>query len=123
MSGIAKWSIWFALTIGAVIASYLWLDRPIALIAHEQSRPYDLFTKLTYVPGVILPVVSIAFAVIALRALNGKALAKLPTVAVLAAASLAIAIAIKDQLKFAFGRTWPETWVRNNPSFIRDGVF
>jgi membrane-associated phospholipid phosphatase len=42
---------------------------------------------------------------------------------VLAAASLAVATAIKDQLKFAFGRTWPETWVRNNPSFIRDGVF
>jgi membrane-associated phospholipid phosphatase len=41
----------------------------------------------------------------------------------LAAASLAVADAVKDQLKFAFGRTWPETWVRNNPSFIHDGVF
>jgi membrane-associated phospholipid phosphatase len=123
MSGIAKWSIWLAMTAGAVIASYLWLDRPVALLAHEQSRPYDLFTKLNYIPGIILPLVIIVFAVIALRALNGRALSKLPTVAVLAAASLAIATAIKDQLKFAFGRTWPETWVRNNPSFIRDGVF
>jgi membrane-associated phospholipid phosphatase len=123
MSGLRTWSIWFILTCCAVVASYLWLDRPIALLAHEYSRPYDLFTKLTYLPGVILPLVIIAFAVIALSALNGRPLAKLPTVAVLAAASLAIATAIKDQLKFAFGRTWPETWVRNNPSFIRDGVF
>ena len=30
---------------------------------------------------------------------------------------------IKDQLKFIFGRTWPETWVQDNPSFIRDGVY
>jgi membrane-associated phospholipid phosphatase len=34
-----------------------------------------------------------------------------------------MADAIKDQLKFMFGRTWPETWVENNPSFIRDGVY
>jgi membrane-associated phospholipid phosphatase len=123
MSGILKWTIWLGLTTFAVIASYLWLDRPIALFAHEQSRAFDLFTKLTYIPGIILPIVIIAFAAIALRALNGKALGKPATVVVLAAASLAIATAIKDQLKFAFGRTWPETWVRSNPSFIRDGVF
>jgi hypothetical protein len=74
MNGIAKWSIWLALTACAVIASYLWLDRPIALLAHEQSRPYDLFSKLDYIPGVILPLVIIAFAVIALSALNGRPL-------------------------------------------------
>src|SRR5262249_629097 len=26
-------------------------------------------------------------------------------------------------LKFAFGRTWPETWVQDNPSLIRDDVY
>jgi len=31
--------------------------------------------------------------------------------------------AMKNQLKVVFGRTWPETWTRNNPSLIRDGVF
>jgi membrane-associated phospholipid phosphatase len=29
----------------------------------------------------------------------------------------------KAQLKFLFGRTWPESWMGNNPSFIRDGVY
>jgi membrane-associated phospholipid phosphatase len=41
----------------------------------------------------------------------------------LSGASLAVATVLKDELKFAFGRTWPETWIRNNPSFIRDGVY
>jgi len=41
----------------------------------------------------------------------------------LSGVSLAVAVIIKDQLKFAFGRAWPETWTRNNPSFIRDGVY
>jgi membrane-associated phospholipid phosphatase len=41
----------------------------------------------------------------------------------LSGVSLALAVVIKDQLKFAFGRTWPETWTRNNLSFIRDGAY
>jgi membrane-associated phospholipid phosphatase len=123
MNGIRKWSIWFVLTSLAVVASYAWLDRPIATLAHDQLQRFDLFARLTYIPEVITPLVIIAFAAIALRALGGRPLSKLQTVAVLAAASLAIGAAVKDQLKFAFGRTWPETWVRNNPSFIRDGVY
>jgi len=26
-------------------------------------------------------------------------------------------------LKFAFGRTWPETWINNNPSLIGNGTY
>ena len=39
--------------------------------------------------------------------------------------SLAVltAIGLKDLLKTMFGRTWPETWVDHNPSFITDHVF
>jgi membrane-associated phospholipid phosphatase len=37
--------------------------------------------------------------------------------------SVLITEAAKEQLKFLFGRTWPESWTGNNPSFIRDGVY
>jgi membrane-associated phospholipid phosphatase len=37
--------------------------------------------------------------------------------------SLIMAKATKDLLKYVFGRTWPETWTHNNPSFIHDGVY
>ena len=37
--------------------------------------------------------------------------------------SLVVADALKNQLKFVFGRTWPETWVSNNPSLIHNGVY
>ena len=30
---------------------------------------------------------------------------------------------LKGALKYAFGRTWPETWEHQNPSFIRDGIY
>jgi membrane-associated phospholipid phosphatase len=29
----------------------------------------------------------------------------------------------KDGLKWVFGRPWPSTWIRNNPSLINDGVY
>jgi membrane-associated phospholipid phosphatase len=118
-----KWLMWLGITASADVVSYVWLDRPIALWAHEHLHQYDLFAKLTYIPEIISPVVIPAFAAIGLWALSGRALSKFQTVAVLAAASLAVAAGVKDQLKLVFGRTWPETWVRDNPSFIRDGVY
>jgi membrane-associated phospholipid phosphatase len=53
---------------------------------------------------------------------TGRPLTKIQTCVVLSALSLALSTIIKNWLKFAFGRTWPETWVQNNPSLIRDGV-
>lgn len=123
MSGVRKWSIWFAVTAAAVVVSYVWLDRPIAVFAHDQLAPFDIFAKLTHIPEFTTPLVLIAFVALGLWGLSGHPLSRLQTVLILDAACLAVAAAVKDQLKFAFGRTWPETWVRNNPSFIHDGVF
>jgi membrane-associated phospholipid phosphatase len=30
---------------------------------------------------------------------------------------------INSQLKYAFGRTWPDTWIVNSPSLIQNGAF
>jgi membrane-associated phospholipid phosphatase len=42
---------------------------------------------------------------------------------VLCSISLIVTETIKNGLKFAFGRLWPDTWVANNPSFIHDGAY
>src|SRR5262249_61381324 len=90
---------------------------------HRHPADFDVFALLTYVPAISVPLAVLAFAAVALRALSRRALSRLQTIIVISGASLAISEAIKVQLKFAFGRTWPETWVRDNPSFIRDGVY
>ena len=123
MNAIQKWTCGFISTAVAVVVSYEWLDRPIALFAHGQLHQYDLFAKLTYIPEILTPLVLLIYVAIGLHALLGRKLPKLETVAILVGAGVALADAVKDKLKFAFGRTWPETWVRDNPSFIRDGVF
>lgn len=39
------------------------------------------------------------------------------------AAAILIVVALKDQFKFMFGRTWPATWTANNPSYLKDGIY
>src|SRR4029077_20288442 len=100
-----------------------WLDRPIAHFAHDALQSFHLFEKLTLIPEALTPLAVVAFVVLGLRGLNGGKLSRFQTVMLLSGVSLAVAVVIKDQLKFAFGRPWAETWTRNNPSVIRDGLY
>ena len=123
MNGLRNWSLGFLGTAVAITVSYLWLDQPIAHLAHAELQRFHLFEKLTLIPDALVPLAVVAFGVLGLRGLTGRQLSRFQTVMLLSGVSLAVAIIIKDQLKFAFGRPWPETWVRNNPSFIRDGLY
>ncbi len=118
-----RWAIALALTALAVAISYQWLDRPIAYFAHAHFHNEPLFTRLTLIPEFFAPLAVLAFLVLGLRALVEKPLTRLEAVTLLCALSLVVASAIKNQLKLVFGRTWPETWVRDNPSLIRDGAY
>jgi membrane-associated phospholipid phosphatase len=118
-----RWAIALALTTLAVAVSYQWLDRPIAYFAHAHFHNEPSFSRLTRIPEFFAPLAVLAFIVLGLRALMEKPLTRLEAVTLLCALSLVVASAIKDQLKLGFGRTWPETWVRDNPSLIRDGVY
>jgi membrane-associated phospholipid phosphatase len=123
MNGLRNWSLGFLGTAVAITVSYLWLDQPIAHLAHAELQRFHLFEKLTLIPDALVPLAVVAFGVLGLRGLTGRPLSRFQTVMLLSGVSLAVAIIIKDQLKFAFGRPWPETWMRNNPSFIRDGLY
>jgi membrane-associated phospholipid phosphatase len=123
MIGLRNWSMGFLGTAIAVAVCYFWLDRPIAHFAHDALQQFHLFEKLTLIPNALTPLAVVAFVVLGLRGLTGQKLSRFQTVMLLSGVCLAVAAIVKDQLKFAFGRTWPETWERNNPSFIRDGVY
>lgn len=125
MSAIRRWLASLLLTALAVTVSYLWLDRPLATLAHSlgPSHTHALFEPLTHIPDPLIPAAVIVFIVLGLAAFAGRALGGFPRVIGACSLSLTMAEATKNQLKFVFGRTWPETWVGNNPSFIHDGVY
>jgi membrane-associated phospholipid phosphatase len=123
MRDIRNWVLGLLATVAAVAVSYFWLDRPIAQFAHAHLQGIDLFDKLTLVPEALTLIAFVVLTVAALSGLTGRPLPKFLTVMLLSGASVAVAVLVKDELKFAFGRLWPETWFRNNPSFIRDGLY
>ena len=123
MSPIAAWIVSLLLTSLAVTVSFLWLDRPIAYLTHDLVQPFNLFSRLPKIPEAIFAGAGIAGLALGLRALTGRALTRPQAVFVLCTLSLGAATVIKNQLKYVFGRTWPETWINNNPSLIRDGVY
>src|ERR1700730_656193 len=123
LNNLKKWIVCFVLSALAIATSCLWLDKPIACFAHEMLRQFDVFSDLTLFPELAPSLAAIALLVLGLRALTGRPLSKPYAVVLVCSIGLIVGADAKSQLKLVFGRTWPETWINNNPSLIRDGVY
>ncbi len=123
MNPLQKWFVSLALTAVLVVISYLWLDRPVSLLAHAELRHFPIFDHLTRFPEPFAGLAMLALVALGLRGLTGRPLGRIQSVGLLCALALLVVEAIKRPLKFAFGRTWPEPWLGNNPSLIRDNVY
>jgi membrane-associated phospholipid phosphatase len=125
MPTLLKWLASLAITAAMVTISFEWLDRPIALMVHS-GQPHSgsgILDQLLRIPDPLIPIASIAFVGLGLQAMLGRSFSNLHAAAFACSLSVLSAEAIKNQFKLFFGRTWPETWAKNNPSFIRDGVY
>src|SRR3974390_1028448 len=122
---LRQWLLAFVLVTVAVIISFYWLDRPLALLMHNELShgTRQVAKPLTYIPDPLIWVAGITFTLLGIIGLKGRPLSKMQTVLLFCSLNLIVAETIKNQLKFVFGRTWPETWYQNNPSFIRDGIY
>lgn len=126
MRSIFSWIVALVGVSAAVAVSYRWLDRPIALWVHgdignaggsvaQQFGPY---------PDPLVPLAVVFFLVSGLRVIMRRSLSgRLQSGAFVCAVSVLITETIKDEFKFVFGRTPPESWGGDYPSFIRDGVY
>src|SRR5579875_162065 len=123
MNPAKSWHLSLLLTSAAVMISYVWIDRPLAFWAYGQFHGYAIFDRLTLAPSWLTPLAVAIVFIAGLRSLSGRPLDRFWEPALICGISLLVARAAKDQLKFVFGRTWPETWVNGNLSLIRDGVF
>jgi membrane-associated phospholipid phosphatase len=122
---IYLWLAGLAATVVAVVSAYFWLDRPIALLVHSSIHPAhrSVFIHLSEIPNPIIPCAVLVLIALGFRALSGRPIINHYAAALVCSGSVLFAEVTKNYLKFIFGRTWPETWTQNNPSFIRDGVY
>jgi membrane-associated phospholipid phosphatase len=123
MGRLQGWLIAFAGMAAVVAMSYALIDRPVALYAHEHLTQYGVFDALTRISEYLAIAAVVVFVLAGLRSLVTSQWARWQGTLLLCAISLTAAESVKDELKFVFGRTWPETWVNNNPSLIGNGAF
>ena len=123
MSALQRWLLALLLTAVAVVVCYLWVDRPLALLVHAHSAQRETFARLTNAPDLLVPLAAAGFVAFGLWAIAEQPFSQLVRAGALCSISLIVAETIKSQLKFAFGRLWPDTWVQNNVSFIHDGAY
>ena len=118
---------WLAglLTVTLIAAiSVQWIDRPLALWVHDVFGSPHHAVVLADFPVFSIPLVSASlFVILGLWAIMGRRLSKLETAVFLCDISVLAADAIKDQLKFAFGRTWPESWRPGVLSLVHDNAY
>lgn len=119
------WLFWLAGTTAISTASFIWFDAPIALFFHDRFRyrHYELVDELSHFPNPLILLASILLIALSLQIVFGRPLSKHQANAFLCSLSIIFTEAIKNSLKYIFGRTWPETWIDNNLSYIRDGVY
>jgi len=117
-----NWSAAFAVMLAGTIVSYAWIDRPLAYFVHDHVTNKLIFDLLQRIPDIFPALAAVTFAICAINVLIGRRRSHTETVALMASVSFAAARLVNTQLKFAFGRTWPETWI-GNPSLIADGVY
>ncbi len=115
--------VWVGGGCAASLLSILFLDRSAATWSHAVLHGATVFRALTHIVDPVPPVAAIGFLGLGTAALSGRCRSPLLRALLCASVAALVAIMIKDELKFAFGRLWPETWVNDNPSWIRDGAY
>jgi len=115
----------FALLVcaAAVEVCYLFIDRPVAFFVHDHDlKRFAILKQFTYVPEIVPQWSPVALALLMVRRAWGP-LQRCEWTLLAAIVSMLIAEQCRESLKFVFGRYWPDTWINNNPSLIRDDAY
>jgi membrane-associated phospholipid phosphatase len=110
--------------LGAMALSLVFADRPVATFMfqtmHDSRAPFAALGHIVDALEFAATLVLVwSFWVVA----RGQKFVPKGLIALRTCLALFVALGVKELLKLAFGRTWPETWTCGNPSFIRDGAF
>ena len=124
---LTRFKVWFTSLVMTGLLSFIsviWLDKPIAIRIHNAFGAQHISSDVADSPGLSIPTISVfVFAVLGLLAIIRRNFSKLETTVACCDISILAAEGIKNQLKYAFGRTWPDSWAPQVPSLIRDNVY
>jgi membrane-associated phospholipid phosphatase len=106
-----------------VTLAYFFIDKPVAyFVYNHQIDKFEILRWLTVTPEYVESAASFFLVLVVIR-LCWKPLAPWEGVLFAAAVSLFITLVLKDHLKLVFGRYWPDTWIHDNPSLIKNDAY
>jgi membrane-associated phospholipid phosphatase len=106
-----------------IMVAYAFLDRPIATFSHTFLHRPAFCVWLTWISDAPAPVSTACLTAASVAMLFGWRPGPIGRIVLIGCLATLAAIAAKDVLKTAFGRPWPETWVDNNPSWIKTATY
>jgi membrane-associated phospholipid phosphatase len=113
----------FGLLFALVALAYFFADRQLAGVLRPYLNGVPFFIWLTYIVKPSGPLALVIAVVVAVRAARRPALTPTESALLRLACAILIAGVLTYQLKEVFGRTWPETWINNNPSYFGNGTY
>ncbi len=113
----------YCIMFALVALAYFFADRELATALKPYTGGVEYFRWLTHIVDPLPLLASLGAAVIGARALWRGSLGPMESAILRLCCAILIAIAVKEVLKGAFSRTWPETWVCNNPSYFGNGTY
>lgn len=118
-----KISLILFVSILLICLSYLYIDRSFAFWSHDQNfARYSILNGFTYVVEYVEGVIVLLYGYLIFQFLYKKRINLFDQKLLVIVYSLALAFFINKQIKFIFGRYWPQTW-KGNQSLIEHNAY
>lgn len=112
-----------AVAAGLVAICYFFVDRPVAFYVHDHGLPkIEVLRWLTLPEPIFQTWAPLFIALLMVRRAWGP-FARWERVVLAICVSVIIADQFRQSLKTPFGRLWPDTWIDNNPSLIKNDQY
>jgi len=106
-----------------VIICYHWVDKAVVYYAVNHHLPdYRLLHHIQRLPELFIVLVPLGYLILLIRWHYGYGNYH-DKFALSIMTALLITVAFTDELKFIFGRYWPNTYVEDNLSLLRNGAY
>ena len=118
------WMITLVVVTVLSLISILWFDKPTALLIYHLFGARLFSAQLASTPFLSIPLLAaLIFVALGLLAIMGRTFSFLERAILLCDVSVLVTEIIKNQLKFLFGRSWPDSWGPNILSLVHNNVY